>query len=316
MSRRLMPNSTQIPDLIIDEWMPRLSGAEIKTVLFIARKTFGWGKAEESMSATYIAEGCGISRRAAIDACSSLEAKQALICTPSELPKGHPKAWNTYSLNMDWTGELPDEDQEASAEIALDTRAEIALVDAPFEQPDPCRNCTGSSAEIARVQGSNQCKNCTQQETRNTIQETAAEQTAATAAIEAEVLPEKPASVVPEMPGQLGQSVSLLSMAEADLDTLAKAKPSALVRQFQREHPDYRPKWEMKEKTAERSPYVLLAQCIVTDWLPEIREKHLVSSLPGTVLAALVAKAVSPATNSRLAAFYATRQNDAQEAHQ
>ncbi len=36
MARALIPNSTQIPDVILDQWMADLSGAELKVVLYTA----------------------------------------------------------------------------------------------------------------------------------------------------------------------------------------------------------------------------------------------------------------------------------------
>ena len=46
MARTLIPNSTQIPDVILDRWLARLNGAEFKVVMYIARRTYGFGKGE------------------------------------------------------------------------------------------------------------------------------------------------------------------------------------------------------------------------------------------------------------------------------
>ncbi len=57
MTRALIPNSTQIPDVILDQWMCELSGAELKVVLYIARRTFGFGKQSDNVSLNQISNG-------------------------------------------------------------------------------------------------------------------------------------------------------------------------------------------------------------------------------------------------------------------
>lgn len=38
------PNYTTVPDELFDILLPRLSGAELKVLLYIVRRTFGWKK--------------------------------------------------------------------------------------------------------------------------------------------------------------------------------------------------------------------------------------------------------------------------------
>ena len=38
------PNYTQVPDILFDERMAHLSGAELKVLLYIIRRTFGFKK--------------------------------------------------------------------------------------------------------------------------------------------------------------------------------------------------------------------------------------------------------------------------------
>ncbi len=57
MPRALIPNSTQIPDVILDQWMADLSGAELKVVLYVARRTFGFGKESDNISLSQMAQG-------------------------------------------------------------------------------------------------------------------------------------------------------------------------------------------------------------------------------------------------------------------
>jgi hypothetical protein len=60
------PNYTQVPNLILDLWMPHLDPSLFKIVMYIARKTFGWRIDKEKMSFSQIAEGTNLARRTVI----------------------------------------------------------------------------------------------------------------------------------------------------------------------------------------------------------------------------------------------------------
>ena len=74
MTRSLIPNSTQVPDIILDEWLPHLSGAELAIVLVVARKTFGWGKAYDRIGTAQMMDLTGLKRRAVQRSCDNLRA--------------------------------------------------------------------------------------------------------------------------------------------------------------------------------------------------------------------------------------------------
>ncbi len=57
MTRALIPNSTQVPDVILDHWMAALSGAEFKVLLYVARRTYGFGKDSDNISLNQMASG-------------------------------------------------------------------------------------------------------------------------------------------------------------------------------------------------------------------------------------------------------------------
>ena len=48
---------TRISDIIIDRWMPRLSGARFKIVMYIARRTYGFGKDSDRVSTSQMVHG-------------------------------------------------------------------------------------------------------------------------------------------------------------------------------------------------------------------------------------------------------------------
>src|SRR5918996_930350 len=51
------PNTTQIPNDVFDSLMPHLSGGELKVLLYICRRTFGFRKDSDRISLTQIAHG-------------------------------------------------------------------------------------------------------------------------------------------------------------------------------------------------------------------------------------------------------------------
>lgn len=57
MSKLLVPNSTQVPNVLLDELMPILGGAEFKCLMYIARRTYGFRKIYDSISLTQFEDG-------------------------------------------------------------------------------------------------------------------------------------------------------------------------------------------------------------------------------------------------------------------
>lgn len=51
------PNTTPIPDEVFDELLAELSGAEVKVLLYICRRTFGWKKASDNISLNQMLHG-------------------------------------------------------------------------------------------------------------------------------------------------------------------------------------------------------------------------------------------------------------------
>jgi len=67
------PNYTQTPNIFIDEIMRNLSGSEMKVMMAIIRKTFGWQKKRDRISINQIAEITGLARSSISTALDSLE---------------------------------------------------------------------------------------------------------------------------------------------------------------------------------------------------------------------------------------------------
>jgi hypothetical protein len=105
------PTTTPVPDEVFDVLMPQLSGAELKVLLYICRRTFGFKKASDSISLSQIAhgiitragrvldQGTGLSKRHVINALKVLE-KKNIITVTRMVDEAGLNSVNTYSLNI------------------------------------------------------------------------------------------------------------------------------------------------------------------------------------------------------------------------
>jgi hypothetical protein len=109
------PTTTPVPDEVFDVLMPQLSGAELKVLLYICRRTFGFKKASDSISLHQIAHGIktrdgrvldsgtGLCKRHVIRALKVLE-KNNIIKVSRKVDETGLNEVNTYSLNISETG--------------------------------------------------------------------------------------------------------------------------------------------------------------------------------------------------------------------
>lgn len=105
------PNYTQVPDQLFDVLMPLLSGAELKVLLYIMRRTFGFKKDSDSISFSQITagirtadgrqldSGTGLSKSTAISAINGLEEKNVIKRVRSKKANGD-HATTNYALNL------------------------------------------------------------------------------------------------------------------------------------------------------------------------------------------------------------------------
>lgn len=85
------PNYTQVPDALFDELLPVLSGAELKVLLYVIRRTFGFKRDTDTISlgqmvhgivkrdGTRLDYGAGVSKKTLLAALRSLEQRQILL---------------------------------------------------------------------------------------------------------------------------------------------------------------------------------------------------------------------------------------------
>lgn len=85
------PNYTQVPDALFDELLPVLSGTELKVLLYVIRRTFGFKREADTISlaqmvngivkrdGTRLDYGAGVSKKSLLLALRSLEDRQILF---------------------------------------------------------------------------------------------------------------------------------------------------------------------------------------------------------------------------------------------
>src|SRR5215216_1122198 len=85
------PNYTPVPDELFDELLVDLSGAELKALLYIIRRTFGFKRDKDNISLTQMLtgirthdgrvldRGTGLSKKTLLQAINSLEEKNIII---------------------------------------------------------------------------------------------------------------------------------------------------------------------------------------------------------------------------------------------
>src|SRR5574338_299545 len=72
MTNVYIPNSAAIPNILFDYWMSRLSPAEFKVLMAIARKTYGWNKQKDRISLRQLTELTGLHKNGVIKATERL----------------------------------------------------------------------------------------------------------------------------------------------------------------------------------------------------------------------------------------------------
>lgn len=67
------PNFTMAPNDLFDFWLPLLKESELKVLLVIMRKTFGWHKVRDAISITQLMKHTGLARETVILAANTLQ---------------------------------------------------------------------------------------------------------------------------------------------------------------------------------------------------------------------------------------------------
>src|SRR5215210_3424601 len=105
------PNYTPVPDELFDEQLPDLSGAELKVLLYIIRRTFGFKRESDNISLSQMLgglrtrdgrvldRGVGLSKKTLLLAIKSLE-EQNIILTQRRRSQEKGDEPTSYRLNV------------------------------------------------------------------------------------------------------------------------------------------------------------------------------------------------------------------------
>jgi len=105
------PNTTPTPDDLFDLFLPVLTHAELKVLLYIVRRTYGFKKSSDRISLRQICKGIvtksgkrldsgtGLSRQGAITAVKSLEKRGLIVVERVRTEDGYNKV-NVYRLRF------------------------------------------------------------------------------------------------------------------------------------------------------------------------------------------------------------------------
>jgi phage replication O-like protein O len=105
VSRLLIPNTCQVPNVLLDEIMPTLPGSSLKVLLAVVRKTYGFGKRSDKISFRTLRELTGLSRDAVNRGIKGLGALVTIVPGAKGVPTL--EGVNEYALNLNIeTGEL------------------------------------------------------------------------------------------------------------------------------------------------------------------------------------------------------------------
>lgn len=89
----LIPNSFQVPNIFVDKLLSVLESSDVKIVMFVCRKTYGWQKLKDRISLSQFEKGTGLSRRC-------LVYRLKILCESGLLSKDQTVAGDVYWLNL------------------------------------------------------------------------------------------------------------------------------------------------------------------------------------------------------------------------
>ncbi|MFQ5853630.1 MAG: replication protein, partial [Candidatus Binatia bacterium] len=107
----IQPTTTPVPDDVFDVIAPELTEAELRVLLYIIRRTFGFKKNSDAISLSQMVKGIktrdgrildrgtGMSRRGVMNGCAGLVKKGIIIVTKRRSRKGDNEV-NVYSLRF------------------------------------------------------------------------------------------------------------------------------------------------------------------------------------------------------------------------
>ena len=144
---KFIPNFLQVPNAVIDELLPDLTGAELKCYLVVIRKTKGWNKESDNISISQFMKATGLSNSAVIKACESL-VKYGLLVKENGSRNTGIYAVNSYSKTT----------YEKSSQVTCEESSPVKKVHSTYEKSSQV-TCEESSHTINNIKNTIQNTN-------------------------------------------------------------------------------------------------------------------------------------------------------------
>ena len=144
---KFIPNFLQVPNAVIDELLPDLTGAELKCYLVVIRKTKGWNKESDNISISQFMKATGLSNSAVIKACESL-VKYGLLVKENGSRNTGIYAVNSYSKTT----------YEKSSQVTCEKSSPVKKVHSTCEESSQV-TCEKSSHTINNIKNTIQNTN-------------------------------------------------------------------------------------------------------------------------------------------------------------
>jgi len=131
MNRLLIPNTTQVPNVLLDEVIPKLPPGAVRVLLAIVRKTYGFQKSSDCISYSQLQRLTGLSREGVNVGVKKINEKFRSLLKINPGAKG--KGASEYSLDLDVsTGQLVRKDDHSDILTSqFRTKRVVRKVDSP-----------------------------------------------------------------------------------------------------------------------------------------------------------------------------------------
>ena len=95
---KLRPNTTPVPNFVLDIVGPTLSGGSFRVLLALCRYTYGFGKVADGIATSSLMKQTGLSKQSVITAVQDLERRRVIVVIRKQRV-GRRQGWNIYAIN-------------------------------------------------------------------------------------------------------------------------------------------------------------------------------------------------------------------------
>ena len=111
--RMAPPNTTPVPDILFDELAPTLKEGELRVLLYLIRRTYGFKQSSDQVSLSQFCDGIvtkagkrldsgtGLARRHVVAALASLEERGLVRCERGGAGRGHASRYALHVVGAD-----------------------------------------------------------------------------------------------------------------------------------------------------------------------------------------------------------------------